>query len=632
MRLLVVSQYFWPENFRINDLVAEFVKRGHQVTVLTGLPNYPDGKIFSQFRTEPLRYSYFEGAEVVRVPLMPRGNGGLRLILNYLTFALSASVLGLWKLRGRQFDVIFTCQLSPVTVGLPAVVVRAIKRVPMAFWVLDLWPETLQALGVVRSPSLLHIVGKLVAFIYRRCDLILAQSKSFIPQIQRYADSGRRITYFPSWAEQVFNTQDVAPASEIALKAGSFNVMFAGNIGDSQDFPAILAAADLLRARSDIRWLIVGGGRLSRWVAAEIKSRNLQECVLMLGRYPVDRMPSFFKHADVLLVSLKDSPIFAMTIPGKLQSYLAAGIPVVAMLNGEGAELVASSSSGLTCSAGDSHGLAAAVLALSKMTNQERATMARNALDVSFREFNRKTLIDQLESWLEKLKFKDHLSGDGMAMESNQNGAIVTDGSHLSWSWNFRGQQSGSAYVKRLFDLMLSLCAAAVLIFPIAVIAAAVCLTSAGPALYWSDRVGRGNKLFKMPKFRSMRIGTPAVATHLLQDPAVYLTSIGSFLRKSSLDELPQLWSILVGDMSFVGPRPALFNQHDLIALRSQHGVENLVPGLTGWAQVNGRDELPIPEKVELDVEYLQRQSLVFDLRILWLTFVKVLRRDGVTH
>jgi O-antigen biosynthesis protein WbqP len=186
--------------------------------------------------------------------------------------------------------------------------------------------------------------------------------------------------------------------------------------------------------------------------------------------------------------------------------------------------------------------------------------------------------------------------------------------------------------VKRVFDLMLAFGAAIFLIFPVAVIAVAVCLTSPGPALYWSDRVGRGNKLFKMPKFRSMRIGTPAVATHLLQDHATYLTPIGSFLRKSSLDELPQLWSILVGDMSFVGPRPALFNQHDLIALRSQHGVDSLVPGLTGWAQVNGRDELPIPEKVQFDVEYLQRQSLVFDVRILWMTFVKVLRRDGVTH
>ena len=186
--------------------------------------------------------------------------------------------------------------------------------------------------------------------------------------------------------------------------------------------------------------------------------------------------------------------------------------------------------------------------------------------------------------------------------------------------------------MKRTFDLMLAVLASIFLLVPVLLVAILVRLTSKGPALYWSDRVGRGNKIFKMPKFRSMRIGTPAVATHLLQDPKAYLTPIGSFLRKSSLDELPQLWSILVGDMSFVGPRPALFNQQDLIALRTQHGVHELVPGLTGWAQVNGRDELPIPEKVTLDIEYLERRSLWFDIRILWMTFVKVLRRDGVSH
>jgi O-antigen biosynthesis protein WbqP len=186
--------------------------------------------------------------------------------------------------------------------------------------------------------------------------------------------------------------------------------------------------------------------------------------------------------------------------------------------------------------------------------------------------------------------------------------------------------------VKRIFDLFLALTACVVLALPIIVVAAAVKLTSRGPALYWSDRIGRHNRIFRMPKFRSMRVDTPAVATHLLKDPKIYLTPIGSFLRKSSLDEFPQIWSILVGDMSFVGPRPALFNQDDLVALRTERGVHELVPGLTGWAQVNGRDELPIPQKVELDVEYLRRRSLLFDLRILWLTMVKVLRRDGVSH
>ena len=186
--------------------------------------------------------------------------------------------------------------------------------------------------------------------------------------------------------------------------------------------------------------------------------------------------------------------------------------------------------------------------------------------------------------------------------------------------------------MKRLFDVCLGCLAALILFVPLLLVAMAVRLTSKGPALYWSDRVGRNNIIFKMPKFRSMRVGTPAVATHLLANPKAHLTPIGSFLRKSSLDELPQLWSILAGDMSFVGPRPALFNQQDLIALRTAQGVHTLVPGLTGWAQVNGRDELPIPDKVKLDAAYLQRQSLWFDIFIMWLTLVKVLRRDGVSH
>lgn len=186
--------------------------------------------------------------------------------------------------------------------------------------------------------------------------------------------------------------------------------------------------------------------------------------------------------------------------------------------------------------------------------------------------------------------------------------------------------------MKRLMDLVGGILALLLLAGPVCIVAILVRLTSKGSVLYWSDRVGRNNVVFKMPKFRTMRMDTPAVATHLLPDPKSFLTPIGGFLRKSSLDELPQLWSILVGDMSFVGPRPALFNQNDLIALRTEQGVDTLTPGLTGWAQVNGRDELPIPQKVAFDIQYLQRQSFAFDMRILWLTFIKVIRRDGVTH
>lgn len=403
MRLLVVTQYFWPENFRVNDLVAELVRRGHEVTVLTGHPNYPAGEFFPEFLAAPERFNHYAGAEVVRVRHTARGKGGVRLMLNYATFLASATLAGLWKLRGRRFDAIFSYEPSPITVGIPAAALRAAKGAPLAFWVLDLWPETLKAVGVVRSQAMLDMVGKLVTFIYRRCDLILAQSRSFITQIRHYAGPSSRIEYFPSWSESVFDMAGASPAPELEPEPGKFTVMFAGNVGDAQDFPAILAAAERLKSDKRIRWVIVGDGRLSGWLEEQVRERGLAEQFLLLGRYPVDRMASFFKHADALLVSLKDEPIFAMTIPGKLQSYLAAGIPLLAMLNGEGADVVRRAGAGLTCPAGDGRGLADAVLRLAAMSPAERQAMGQNGRAASDAQFNRDKLITQLEDWLDGL-------------------------------------------------------------------------------------------------------------------------------------------------------------------------------------------------------------------------------------
>lgn len=406
MRLLVVSQYFWPENFRINDMVAEMVRRGHDVTVLTGIPNYPEGRVNSEFRAEPQRFSEWAGARILRVPMLARGRGTLRLLLNYLSFVVSASMLGVWRLRGQNFDAIFVYQLSPVTSALPAVLMRAIKRAPMAMWVLDLWPDTLSAVGVVRSKWMLAMVGRLVSFIYRRCDLILAQSNSFVSGIKHYADKGQRVEYFPSWAESTFQGATAEPAPEVPAVPNGFNVMFAGNIGDAQDFPSILKAAEILREEHAIRWLIVGDGRAAARVAAEIERRNLTKQMLMLGRFPLERMPAFFRHADALLVTLKDEPIFASTIPGKVQSYLATGIPLVAMLNGEGAKVISESGSGLVCAAGDAEGLARSVLALSRMTPAQRNEMGLRARTAYSQEFDREALMDRLEFWLESLQMK----------------------------------------------------------------------------------------------------------------------------------------------------------------------------------------------------------------------------------
>lgn len=402
MRLLIVTQYFWPENFRINDLVSELIRRGHQVTVLTGVPNYPDGYVFTAFRSDASRFFRYESACVHRVPMLARGKGGIRLLLNYLSFAISASTVGVWRLRGLHFDAIFAYEPSPITVGLPAVALRFTKNASLLFWVQDLWPETLQAVGVVKSPLILSAVGKLVSFIYKRCDVILAQSKSFIPQILKYAPSKSRVLFFPNWSENPHTTDVVNPAPEVPSATDCFSVMFAGNIGDAQDFPAILAAAECLKGHA-IRWLILGDGRMASWVAEQIKKRGLQDQVLMLGRFPPKRMPSFFQHADALLVSLKDEPIFAMTIPSKLQTYLSAGIPVVAMLNGEGSDVVRESGSGITCGAGDHEGLAKAVLKLSQATPAERLEMGRKGRELSQREFDRDTLISRLEGWIGEL-------------------------------------------------------------------------------------------------------------------------------------------------------------------------------------------------------------------------------------
>lgn len=396
MRILVISQYFWPENFRVNDLVKEWVKRGHKVTVLTGVPNYPAGKVFEDYLAQPSDFAIYEGAEVVRVPMLPRGNGAMPLMLNYLSFALCGVVVGPWRLRGKLADVIFVFEPSPVTVGLPAVFLGNIKKAPIVFWALDLWPETLTAIGVVRSPLMLGLVGSLVRYIYNRCTLVLGQSRGFLGSIARYCDDKAKIRYFPSWAEDVFKDDSVNPAPEVPKWEDGFTVLFAGNIGEAQDMAAVLDAAARLKKFTNIRWVIVGDGRKFDWLQAQVLRLGLNKQVLLPGRFPVERMPSFYVHADALLVSLKRDPVFSMTIPGKVQSYLMAGIPLLGMLDGEGATVIRDAQAGLTCEAGDSCGLAKAVLDLVSMSNVERKQMGLNGRVYAQREFGRNQLMDRL--------------------------------------------------------------------------------------------------------------------------------------------------------------------------------------------------------------------------------------------
>ena len=413
MRVLVVSQYFWPEVFRVNDIVADLVKRGHDVTVLTGRPNYPGGTVFDDYRTDPQAYSRYHGAEVLRVPLRPRGKGSVRLVLNYWSFVFWGALLGPWLLRGRRFDAIFVFETSPITSALPALLLRRIKKAPVLMWVLDLWPDTLSAVGVVKSPRVLGWVGRLVGFIYRRCDRILVQSRAFYGNVRQWGGDVTRIRYFPAWAEDAFQRAgpDAVVAPEVAPHAGTFNVMFAGNIGDAQDFPAILAAAEKLKHRTDIRWLVVGDGRAAEWVRSEILRRGLERSVHMLGRHPLERMPSFFRGASALLASLKAEPVFAMTIPGKVQTYLAFGLPVLGMLDGEGARIIEESGGGLVAPAGDAEALARNVERLADMSAEARAGMGAAGRAYCEREFDHGRLMASFEAWLEEAAREGPING-----------------------------------------------------------------------------------------------------------------------------------------------------------------------------------------------------------------------------
>lgn len=403
MRILIVSQYFWPENFRVNDLAAEMVRRGHQVTVLTGLPNYPDGAIFPDYAANPADFLQYKGAEVIRVPLLPRGKGGLRLMLNYLSYAVTASLLGPWRLRGRKFDATFVFQGSPVTVGLPAIVLKWFKKTPIALWVLDLWPQSLEAVGAVKSPFILGLVDRMVTFIYRNCDRVLGQSRAFLPELRRHVNDPSKVDYLPSWSEDELADFDSVPAPEVTSRPDLFNIVFTGNIGEAQNLSAVLAAAEALRCEP-VRWIIVGDGRQAQWVRDEVVRRNLSDQVVLPGRFPLERMPSFFAHADALLATLKTSPAFAMTIPGKVQSYLAAGRPILAMLDGEGAAVVRESGAGFAVPSGDASALADAVRKLIALSPTERSAMGQKGKNYAAREFDRDTVLSRLEQVLEQIR------------------------------------------------------------------------------------------------------------------------------------------------------------------------------------------------------------------------------------
>lgn len=399
LRILVVTQYFWPENMRINDLVRDFTEKGHSVTVLTGLPNYPEGKVFDEFQAAPERFNDYFDARIVRVPMLSRGKRSINLALNYLSFFTSASFVGAYKLRGEQFDAVFVYAVSPIMAAIPGLVIGRLKKAPVFVWVLDLWPETLRAVGVLKKPALLSMVGKMVSWIYNSTDYLLLQSYGFFDNVQKYCTkdiSSQRLVYFPSWAEDDFSATEDQDSTLLARDDTVFTVLFAGNLGEAQDLPAVLDAAEALVAKVSVRWVIVGDGRMSVWLSQQVQSRGLGN-VLLLGRHPLEEMPALFACADALLVSLKTNDVFEKTIPGKVQAYLASGRPLLGMINGEAARVIGDSGAGLTCSSGDSKGLAEITLALAQSDASQLKAMGESGRQYYLSNYSKSLVLARLE-------------------------------------------------------------------------------------------------------------------------------------------------------------------------------------------------------------------------------------------
>ncbi len=403
MRVLIISQYFWPESFRINDLAVGLRDRGHEVMVLTGLPNYPGGQIYPGYGFSS-REDDYQGVAVRRVPILARGNArGWRLLANYVSFALMASLLGPVRCDQRA-DVILVFEPSPITVALPALVMKCLYRVPILFWVQDLWPETLVATQAVRSPWILRQVDRFVRHVYRRCDRVLVQSTAFTTYVEAQGVPRDRIHYFPNCSESIFRPlpRDQAREESAELPPG-FRILFAGNIGVSQSFDTILDAAELTRHEPKIQWVVLGDGRERVRIEAEVRRRRLGATVHLPGSRPVETMPRYYAAADALLVSLKREPIFALTIPSKVQSYLACGKPILASLDGEGARIVAESGAGIVAPAEDSAALARAALELFSRSEVQLAQMGAHGREYFERHFDRDRLLGRLESWMSEV-------------------------------------------------------------------------------------------------------------------------------------------------------------------------------------------------------------------------------------
>lgn len=398
MSILIVSQHFYPEEFKINDLAEELVHRGHDVTVLTGKPNYPKGDYFQGYKFWGTQYEDYNGVRIIRVPLIRRKKAGpLRLILNYCSFVFFGGIYVLF--HKMSFDSVFCFETSPITQAYPAIMAKIKSKAKLSMWVQDLWPESVSAASNIKNPTIIAFLDKMVKHIYDKCNVLLIQSRVFTESILAKGDYLNKLVYAPNWAEDIFTDETLVNRTKYkSIMPEGFIVMFAGNIGEAQDFDSIIKAAKITSSIKEIKWVIIGDGRCRSIVEKQVHDYELSETVKLLGRYPVVEMPSFFAHADVMLLTLKDEHIFSLTIPSKTQVYMANSKPIATMINGITNNIIKEAKCGMTASSGDYHKLANNIMALYRLNNEELLNMGQRAKDYYNKEFVKHKVIDIIEN------------------------------------------------------------------------------------------------------------------------------------------------------------------------------------------------------------------------------------------
>lgn len=592
MRILMITQWFDPEpTFKGLLFARELQRLGHEVEVLTGFPNYPGGRVYPGYRIRPWQREVVGGVPVLRVPLYPSHDGsGVKRATNYLSYAASASIGALLL---RRPDVAYVYH-PPATASLPAMVLNALKGVPFVYDIQDLWPDTLAATGMMENAAVLRGVGGFMDTVHRQAARIAVLSPGFRERLIERGVPEHKVSVIPNWTNE--DKTDLTPppperAHELGF-AGKFNVVFAGNMGRAQALDTVLDAAEELRDEP-ARFVMIGGGVEEQRLRESARERGLSN-VDFLPRRPPSEIGEILALADALLIHLKDDPLFAITIPGKTQANLRAGKPLLMGVRGDAAALVQEAGAGLTFPPQDAGALAAAVRELMVLPSGERRRMGERGARY----------------------YEEHLALRVGAARFAELLAAAARG--------------GSAYnpVKRLVDVAVSAVALAALGLPMLALAALVRSRLGSPVIFQQVRPGRYGDAFRMYKFRTMT-DERGPDGELLPD-ARRLTPFGAWMRSTSLDELPGLLNVLKGDMSLAGPRPLLMEYLPLYTPEQARRHE-VRPGVTGWAQVNGRNALSWDEKFKLDVWYVENRTLALDLRILWMTVIKVLRRDGIS-